>query len=137
MWFNAVIRTEEGKIVIGENSNIQDNCTLHTDSVLTIGGNVTIGHGAIVHCSSIGNNCLIGMGAIILNGAKIGDNCIIGAGALVKENDKIPDNSVVLGIPGKVKRNVAEEEKSEITKNAMKYLDFATKYKNGEYRQNP
>ncbi len=133
VWFNAVIRTEAGKVIIGDDSNVQDNCIIHADYELNIGRNVTIGHGAIIHCSSIGDNTMIGMGAILLDGVKIGNNCIIAAGALVKENEEIPDNSLVMGVPGKIKREVTEDEIKDIQKNAQKYIELAKGYATGKY----
>ena len=132
VWFNAVIRTETGKIIIGEGSNVQDNCIIHSDYELVIGKNVTIGHGAIVHCSSIGKNVLIGMGAVLLDGAKIGNNCIIAAGALVKENEEIPSNSLVVGVPGEIKRKLREDEIKKIMENAGKYIELAKGYASGK-----
>jgi len=130
IWFNAVIRSEKNLIKIGSNSNVQDNCVLHVDpwTSIEIGEYVTIGHGAIVHGCRIGNNCLIGMGAIVMNGAVIGDNCIIGAGAVVTENTIIPDNSLVIGTPGKVKREVSIEDAANIRKNAEHYVHMAAEY---------
>jgi len=133
IWFGSVVRTEKGKIEIGEGSNVQDNCTLHADSTLTIGRFVTVGHGAIVHCSSIGDNTLIGMGAILLDGAKIGRNCIIAAGALVRENEIIDDNSVVVGVPGKIKRQVSSDEIETIKNNAAIYIEKAKSYREKGY----
>ena len=108
IWFNAVVRADKSKIHIGNNSNIQDNCTVHVEKDLNvyIGDGVTVGHNAIVHGCTVGDNTLIGMGAIIMNRAIIGKNCIIGAGAIVTENAVIPDNSLVIGAPGKVKREL-------------------------------
>ena len=106
VWFGAVLRGDSEPIVVGERSNIQDLCVLHTDPgfPLVIGANCTIGHQAMLHGCTIGDNCLIGIQAIVLNGARIGRNCLIGAGALVTEGMIIPDNSMVVGMPGKVKR---------------------------------
>ena len=130
VWYNAVIRGDSNSIVIGENSNIQDNAVLHTSHshALTIGDNVTIGHGAIVHGCTIGNNVLVGMGAIVLDGAVIEDNCIIGAGALVTQNKVMPEGSLVLGNPAKVVREITEEEKKAILENAYEYSSEAQRY---------
>ena len=127
VWYNAVIRGDSDSIIIGENTNVQDNAVLHTshDHGIKIGDNVTIGHGAIVHGCTVGNNVLIGMGAIILDGVVIEDNCIIGAGALVTQNKVIPEGVLVLGNPGKVVREISEEEKDGIVKNADSYSDEA------------
>ena len=129
IWYNAVIRGDSNSIVIGENTNVQDNAVLHTSNshALTIGDNVTIGHGAIVHGCTIGNNVLIGMGAIVLDGAVIEDNCIIGAGALVTQNKVMPEGSLVLGNPGKVVREISEDEKQAIIENADEYSQDAQK----------
>jgi carbonic anhydrase/acetyltransferase-like protein (isoleucine patch superfamily) len=108
IWFGAVLRGDNEWIEIGERTNIQDNCTLHTDPgfPLMIGSGCTVGHNAILHGCSIGKNTLIGMGAILLNGARIGDNCVVGAGALVGEREVVSDNSVVVGIPARKIRDV-------------------------------
>ena len=106
IWFGAVLRGDNDPIVIGENSNIQDNCVLHTDvgQPLTIGDNVTVGHMVMMHGCTVGDGSLIGIGSIVLNGARIGKCCLVGAGALVTEGKEIPDFSVVMGSPGKVVR---------------------------------
>ena len=109
VWFNAVIRGDSSTIEIGKNSNVQDNAVIHTskNSKVVIKDNVTIGHGAIIHGCTIGNNVLIGMGAIILDNARIEDNCIIGAGSLITQNKIIPEGSLVFGNPSKVIRNIS------------------------------
>lgn len=124
IWYNATVRCTEAPITIGEGSNVQDNAVIHVAHgyPTTIGSYVTIGHGAIVHGCSIGDNALIGMGAIILNGAKIGKNCIIAAGALIPQNKVIPDNSLVMGSPGKIIRQVTDEEILQNTQNAEEYI---------------
>lgn len=129
VWYNAVIRGDSNSIVIGENTNVQDNAVLHTSHShpLTIGDNVTIGHGAIVHGCTIGNNVLIGMGAIVLDGAVIEENCIIGAGALVTQNKVIPSGSLALGNPAKVVRELKREELESILENANEYSEEARK----------
>jgi len=131
IWYNAVIRGDTNYIVIGKNTNIQDNATLHveTDCPLDIGDNVVIGHNAIVHCRKVGNNCLIGMGACILNYTEIGDNCIIGAGAMVTQNKKIPANSMVYGSPAKVIRQLTTEEIASIQDDVQEYKKLAEIYK--------
>ena len=130
VWFNAVLRGDSNAMVIGECTNIQDNAVLHQDAdyPLTIGSYVTIGHGAIVHGCTIGNNVLIGMGAIILDGAVIGDNCIIGAGALVTQGKNIPSGSMLYGNPAKVVRELTEEEKNSVAESAMHYAKLAKEY---------
>lgn len=134
VWYNATIRAMEEPIVIGEGSNVQDNAVIHVDSghKVYIGSNVTIGHGAIVHGCCVGDNTLIGMGAIILNGASIGNNCIIGAGALVTQNTVIPDNSLVLGSPAKIIRKVTEEEVQKSIENAKLYVEEIAFFKECE-----
>ena len=136
IWFNAVIRAEDSRIVIGDNSNVQDNCVVHVDPWVnaTIGEYVTIGHGALIHGCTIGDNTLVGMGAIILNNAVIGRNCIIGAGALVLEGVQIPDNSLVVGSPAKVIRSINPEDAQKIRMNAEHYVHIAKRYKDSEER---
>lgn len=129
VWYHATIRGDRAPIRIGRGSNIQDNCVVHVDAgySVTVGENVTVGHGAILHGCTVGDNTLIGMGAILLNGCQIGNNCIIGAGALVTGNTVIPDNSLVLGNPGKVKREVTQEEIASNLFNAGHYVEEAEK----------
>lgn len=112
IWYNAVLRSTNSLIEIGDESNVQDGCVLHAkdDKIIRLGKGVTIGHNAIVHCCEIGDNTLVGMGATILSGAVIGKNCIIGANALVTGGTVIPDNSMVLGAPAKIRREVTEAE---------------------------
>ena len=130
IWFNAVLRGDIENIYIGEGSNIQDGSVLHTDPgcPLKIGKNVTVGHMVMLHGCSIGDNSLIGIGAVVLNKTKIGKNCIIGAKALIAENKEIPDNSLVIGVPGKVIREVTEEEKKAVIENTKHYQDNWKKY---------
>jgi carbonic anhydrase/acetyltransferase-like protein (isoleucine patch superfamily) len=107
IWFGAVLRGDNEWIEIGERSNVQDHCTMHTDPgyPLVVGTGCTIGHNAILHGCTIGNNSLIGMGAIVMNGARVGENCIVGAGALVGENKTIEANSLVVGSPARKLRD--------------------------------
>ena len=130
IWFNAVLRGDIETIVVKEGSNIQDGSVLHTDPgyPLTIGKGVTIGHMVVLHGCTIGDNTLVGIGSTILNDAKIGKNCLIGAGTLVTENKIIPDNSLVVGIPGKVVRQVTNREIEHIKVNAKKYIKNWKKY---------
>ena len=111
VWFGAVLRGDTEPITVGEGTSIQDNCVLHTEKghPLTIGSNVTVGHGAIVHCSAVGDNTLVGMGAVLLDGAVIGKNCIIGAGAVVKEHAVVPDGTMMVGVPAKPVKELPEE----------------------------
>jgi len=130
VWPGASVRGDEGKIIIGRFTSIQDNATLHCDSGGTtkVGDHVTIGHNCVIHGCRIGNYVLVGMGAIIMNGAIIEDNCIIGAGAVITENTKIPKNSVVVGIPGKIVREVKENDLKLIKHNAEVYVELCKKY---------
>ncbi|MDA9691530.1 gamma carbonic anhydrase family protein [Candidatus Pelagibacter sp.] len=130
VWFNAVIRGDNENIHVGEGSNVQDGSVLHTDPgcPLRIGKDVTIGHIVMLHGCTIGDNSLIGIGAVILNNAKIGKNCIIGAKALITENKEIPDNSLVVGAPGRVVRKLTDEEIGKITENAKHYQDNWKRY---------
>ena len=122
IWFNATLRGDIENIQIGEGSNVQDGSVLHTDPgyPLKIGKNVTVGHLVMLHGCTIGNNSLIGIGAVILNNVKIGKNCIIGAKSLITENKEIPDNSLVVGSPGRVIRKVTDEEIEAIMKNSIR-----------------
>ena len=131
IWFNSVIRGDVEPITIGEGSNVQDGSVIHTDPgcPAIIGKNVTIGHLVMLHGCIIEDDCLIGIGATILNKAKIGKNSIIGANALVTENKVIPERSLVLGSPGKVVRQVSEEEIKSIKENAEHYVSNYKKYK--------
>ncbi len=127
IWYHAVIRGDRGPIVIGQGSNVQDNCVIHVDRehFVQIGEHVTIGHGAIVHGAVIEDNSLIGMGAVLLNGSHIGKNCIVGAGTLVTQNMVVPDNSLILGNPAQIKRQVTEEEIRSNLENAALYVQEA------------
>ena len=131
VWFNAVIRGDMDKITVGENTNIQDGSVLHTDAgiPLVLGEGVTVGHKVMLHGCEIGDYSLIGINAVVLNGAKIGKYCIIGANALVTENKVIPERSLVLGSPGKVVRQVTDEEIEHIKENARDYVENFKKYK--------
>lgn len=122
--FYAVLRGDAEKIVIGNFSNIQDNCTVHADRGFptTLGDYVTVGHNAVIHGCTIGDGSLIGMGAVVLNGAKIGRKCLIGAGSLVLEHQVIPDGSLAVGNPAKVKRQLTEEERKKLYENSLEYV---------------
>ena len=132
VWFNAVLRGDVELITVGQGSNVQDGAIIHTDPGFpcTIGKNVTVGHLAMLHGCEIGDGSLIGIGSVILNGAKIGKNCIIGSKALVTEGMEIPDGAMVLGIPGKVKKILNEEEQSVVSLGAEHYIQNYKKYKN-------
>ena len=127
IWYHATIRADSDQIMIGSRTNVQDNAVIHTSRnyPVSIGNGVTIGHSAIVHGCTVGNNTLIGMGAIILNGAVIGDNCIIGAGALVTQNSNIPDGSLAFGNPARIIRKMTEEEIADNKGNADRYVQAA------------
>jgi len=130
VWFNVVIRADNDTITIGENSNIQDGSVLHIDTgvPLTIGANVTVGHKAMLHGCSIGDNTLIGINAVVLNHAKIGKNCIIGANALITERQEIPDNSLVMGSPAKVVKMVSEGQAHMLQFSALHYVENFKRY---------
>ena len=123
IWFGAVARGDMNYIKIGKFTNIQDNVVLHMDrdSPLDIGDYVTVGHGAVVHGCNVSDNCLIGIGAIILSRSNIGENCIIGAGTLITEDAVISPDSLVVGVPGKVKRQLTDEEIKSIRETAERY----------------
>ncbi len=131
VWFNAVIRGDNELITIGENSNVQDGSVLHTDpgSPIVIGANVTIGHKVMLHGCTIGDNTLIGINSVILNGAKIGRNCLIGANALITEGKEIPDGSMVLGAPGKVVRELTQQQMEGLRMSALHYVENARRFK--------
>ena len=133
VWFGATLRGDNEPIVIGAGSNVQENCVFHTDmgSPLTIGKNCTIGHKVMLHGCQIGDNSLIGMGAIILNDAKIGRNCLIGAGALITEGKEIPDGALVMGVPGKVVRMLDDAAIAGITKSAEGYQNNMRRFRAG------
>ena len=133
VWFGAVLRGDNELISIGERSNVQDGCVLHTDMgyPLTIGPDCTIGHQAMLHGCSIGRNSLIGIGAIVLNGAVIGDNCLIAAGALITERKQIPAGSMVMGSPGKVVRQLRPEEIAGMSVSAAHYVENWRRYARG------
>jgi carbonic anhydrase/acetyltransferase-like protein (isoleucine patch superfamily) len=130
VWWGAVLRGDNERITVGENSNVQDGSVLHTDpgSPLVIGKDVTVGHMVMLHGCTIGDNSLIGIGAVVLNGARIGKNCIIGAKALIPEGKEIPDNSLVMGAPGKVVRELSEDQAKMIEHGAAHYVDNFRRY---------
>mgnify|MGYP000247335115 CR=1 FL=1 len=130
VWFNAVLRADYSTIYIGEGTNIQDGSIIHVDpgKPCHIGKNCVLGHAAIAHGCTIGDNTLIGMRATVMNNAVIGKNCIIGSHALITEGKVIPDNSMVLGSPGKVVKQIGEKEVEAIRQNALRYQELAAKY---------
>ncbi|PJE25783.1 Carbonic anhydrase or acetyltransferase, isoleucine patch superfamily [Pseudooceanicola antarcticus] len=133
VWFGATLRGDNEEIRLGAGSNIQENTVCHTDMgfPMHIGTNVTVGHKAMLHGCVIGDNSLIGMGAIVLNGAKIGRNCLIGAGALVTEGREIPDNSMVLGAPGKVVKELGPDWEQRLRASALHYQENARRFRAG------
>lgn len=130
VWFGATLRGDNEPITVGTRSNVQDGCVFHTDPgyPLTLGRGVTVGHQAMLHGCTVGDNSLIGIQAIVLNGATIGRNCLIGAGALIPEGKTIPDNSLVIGSPGRVKRELSVEEIKGLTRSADHYVDNARRF---------
>ena len=131
IWFGTGLRGDMNNIIIGENTNIQENSVVHVDinSPCIIGKNVTIGHGTIIHGCSISDNVLVGMGSIILNNAKIGKNTIIGAGSLVTQGKEFPEGVLILGNPAKVIRQLTEAEIESIQRSADNYVSLSKKYK--------
>jgi carbonic anhydrase/acetyltransferase-like protein (isoleucine patch superfamily) len=127
IWPQAVLRADYNTITVGAGTNIQDGAVVHNDTShpAVIGKDCTIGHRAVVHGCAIGDRCLIGIGAIVLNGAVVGDDCVIGAGALVGEGKVIPPGSLVLGLPGKVVRQVAEQDLARTARGAAAYRGYA------------
>lgn len=131
IWFDCVVRGDNDRIVIGAGSNVQDACVLHTDPgyALTIGRGVTVGHKAMLHGCTIGNNTLVGINSVVLNGARIGKDCILAAGSLVAENKTFPDGSLILGSPAKVVRDLTAEEIAQNAESAQRYIENATRYR--------
>ncbi len=130
IWFGSVLRGDNEPITIGAGSNVQENCVFHTDMgyPLTVGAGCTIGHKAMLHGCTIGDNSLVGMGATVLNGAKIGRNCLIGAGALVTEGKEIPDGSLVIGSPGKPVKQLDKEAIGMLEWSARHYVENAKRF---------
>lgn len=133
IWFGSVLRGDNEPIRIGDRTNVQENTVMHTDPgfPISIGRGCTIGHKAMIHGCTIGDNSLVGMGATILNGAKIGNNCLIGAGALVPEGKEIPDGSLVVGMPGKVIRKLDDAAVESLRGSAAHYVANAKRFANG------
>ncbi|KAB0633797.1 gamma carbonic anhydrase family protein [Burkholderia stagnalis] len=133
IWFGASVRGDKASISIGENSNIQEGAVLHVDPgyPLKIGAGVTIGHLAMLHGCTIEDGTLIGIQAVVLNGAVIGRNCLVGAGAIVTENKVFPDNSLILGVPAKVVKELSEAQVASLSDNASTYVELAGRYKAG------
>lgn len=131
VWFNVTIRADNDKVIIGDQSNVQDGSVLHVDDdmPLTLGKGVTVGHKVMLHSCEVGDYSLIGMNAVVLNGAKIGKYCIIGAGAVVKEGMEIPDGSLVVGAPASIKRQITEAQYAMLEASARHYVDNGARYR--------
>jgi carbonic anhydrase/acetyltransferase-like protein (isoleucine patch superfamily) len=135
VWPTAVIRGDTAPIVVGEDSNVQDGAVLHVDHGVpcTIGKRVAIGHRAIVHGATIHDDCLIGMGAILLNRVVVGSGSIVGAGAVCTEGMEIPPNSLVIGVPAKVRRETTDDERARIARTVQSYLVLQDEHRAGRY----
>jgi len=131
IWWNATLRGDNDPITIGENTNIQDGSVLHTDEgiPMNIGANVTVGHLVMLHGCTVGEGSLIGIGSVVLNRAVIGKNCIVGANTLIPEGKFYPDRSLIVGSPGKVVRELTDEEVAKLQKSAAHYVNNAQRYR--------
>ncbi|WP_432053589.1 gamma carbonic anhydrase family protein [Streptomyces sp. bgisy022] len=127
VWYGAVLRGDVERITVGAHSNIQDNCTLHADPgfPVTVGQRVSVGHNAVVHGATVGDDCLVGMGATVLNGAVIGEGSLVAAQALVPQGMRVPPGSLVAGVPAKVRRELTAEERAGLTLNGTLYTELA------------
>jgi carbonic anhydrase/acetyltransferase-like protein (isoleucine patch superfamily) len=134
VWYGAVLRADSDTIVVGERSNVQDGCVLHADPgvPLSVGSQVTIGHNATLHGCAIGDLVLIGMGAIVLNGARVGRYSIIAAGTVLAEGQQIPEGVLVAGVPGKVRRDLSGAERAAVERNAATYVALSQLHRRGE-----
>jgi carbonic anhydrase/acetyltransferase-like protein (isoleucine patch superfamily) len=130
IWYGAVLRGDRAGITVGEGSNVQDGCVLHADPGFpcTLGNRVTVGHRAVVHGCTIDDDVLVGMGAVVLNGARVGSGSLLAAGTIVLEGAEIPPGSLVAGVPGKVRRELTDDERERIGQNAANYLDLSRRY---------
>ena len=130
VWFNAVVRAELDTVTIGERANVQDGAVIHVDEgfPVKLGKNVTVGHRAVVHGATVDDNCIVGIGAILLNGCRIGANSIVGAGALVPEGKEFPPNSLLIGVPARVARTITPEQAERIAEGADHYVSFGAAY---------
>jgi carbonic anhydrase/acetyltransferase-like protein (isoleucine patch superfamily) len=136
VWFGVVIRGDNEPIAIGESTNIQDGSVLHSDHgmPLTLGNRVTVGHGVMLHGCTVGDESLIGIGAVVLNGAVIGRNCLVGAGSLVTEGKAFPDGSLIMGSPARVVRALTPEQVEGLRRSAEHYVANAQRFRNGLQR---
>lgn len=133
VWFNTVIRADNEPMTIGAGSNIQDGSVLHSDTgfPLSVGARVTVGHQVVLHGCTVGDESLIGIGAVVLNGAKIGKHCLVGAGSLVTEGKEFPDGSMILGCPAKVVRQLTPEQIDGLRRSAQHYIANAQRFQAG------
>ncbi len=133
VWFGVILRGDNDVISVGKGSNIQENSVLHIDRghPLVLGENVTIGHQAMLHGCTIGDNSLVGIGAVVLNDARIGKNCLVGAGSLVTEGKEFPDGSLIMGSPAKAVRQLSAEQIEGLKMIAQRYVENAARYKTG------
>ncbi|MGO1974697.1 MAG: gamma carbonic anhydrase family protein [Propionibacteriaceae bacterium] len=131
IWYGTVLRADMDRMEIGEGSNVQDNCVFHVDAdvPLSLGSGVSVGHGAIVHGATVGDNSLIGMGAILLNRSVIGEECLVAAGTLVPEGMEVPPRSLIAGVPGKVRRELTDEEVAKLRQNAEVYQGLRDRHR--------
>lgn len=131
IWFNSVVRADINTITIGNRSNIQDCSVLHVthEHPVNIGADVTIGHRAIIHGASIGNNCLIGMGSVVLDNARVEPFSLVAAGAVVKEGFVVPEGMLAAGVPARIVRSLSEEEREQIQQSALHYVQYASAYR--------
>ncbi|MBI4569720.1 MAG: gamma carbonic anhydrase family protein [Planctomycetes bacterium] len=136
IWFGCVLRGDDAPITLGRDVNVQDGSILHADPgvPMTLGDRVSVGHGAVVHCVEVGEGTLIGIGAIVLGGARIGRDCLIAASALVPEGMEVPDHSVVMGVPGRIRRQVTPEEAQVSRIRAANYREKARKWHEGHWK---
>lgn len=135
IWFGSVVRADMGQMTIGEFTNIQDLCTLHSDpgKDLSIGDFVTVGHHAMIHARRVGHRCLVGIGAMLLGGCEIGDGCLIAAGALIREDDVVPPRSIVVGLPGKIIGKTTDAQVAEFEDRARRYHENALRHARGAF----
>ncbi|MGR8011837.1 gamma carbonic anhydrase family protein [Streptomyces hypolithicus] len=136
VWYHAVLRADCGPIVLGADSNVQDNCTVHVDPgfPVTVGARVSVGHNAVLHGCTIEDDVLVGMGATVLNGAHVGEGSLIAAQALVPQGMRVPPGSLVAGVPAKVRRELTEEERAGIRLNAAMYRDLTQSHRDAVTR---